>query len=92
MILQNSAFEMNESLKTIVSFEALKGTWIEFPAFPALFFASNAQIHSFKANRDLLISAPSNLLILLLLWVSYPHSDPAKSTNISWPIFIPPLA
>jgi len=26
MILQNSAFEINESHKTIVSFDALKGT------------------------------------------------------------------
>lgn len=67
----------------MVSLEALKGTWIEFPPFPAFFFASKAQMHSFKANKDLLISAPSSLLIRLLLVVSYPLSEPAKSTNKS---------
>lgn len=67
IILQDSALDMNESLRTIVSLEALKGTCIEFPAFPALFFASNALIHSLSARRDLLISAPSSHLIRLLL-------------------------
>ena len=53
------AEEMNESLKTIVSFEVLKGTWLDL--------ASRALMHSFKAKRLLLISAPSSLLYLLLL-------------------------
>jgi len=92
IILHDSALDVNESHSTIVSLEAQKGTWIEFPAFPALFFASKARIHSLRANKDLLISAPSNHHILLLLWVSYPLSDPAKSTNISWPSFTPPHA
>jgi len=83
MILQDSAFEMNESLRTIVNLDALNGTWIEFPALPAHFLASKAQIHSFKASNDLLISAPSSHRILLLLCVSYPLSDPARSTSIN---------
>jgi hypothetical protein len=50
---------INESLSTIVSFEALKGMW--------LLLESKARIHSFKASKLLLISAPSSLLYLLLL-------------------------
>ena len=49
----------NESLSTIVSFEALNGIW--------LLFASRALMHSFNASKLLLISAPSNLRCLLLL-------------------------
>ena len=81
-------FEMKESLKTKVNFEALKGTWtFEFP-----FFAPKALMHSFKARRLLLISAPSSLLILLLLWVSCPLSLPARSTSMSCPSLHPLLA
>ena len=42
---------MNESRRTCVSFDALKGRWA--PLRP------NARIHSFSARSDLLISAPS---------------------------------
>lgn len=60
-ILEYSSFK-NESLNTIVSFEALNGT--------CELFISSALIHSFNANKLLLISAPSILLYLLLLCVS----------------------
>ena len=56
-IFELSSFR-NESLRTMVSLEALKGTW--------LLFMSKALIHSLRAKRDLLISAPSILLYLLL--------------------------
>jgi hypothetical protein len=39
----------------------------------------------------LLISAPSSLLYLLLLWQSAALSDPAKSTSSSFPICLPPI-
>lgn len=42
---------VNESFSTSVNFEARYGTCEEFE--------SNARMHSFNANRDLLISAPS---------------------------------
>ena len=42
---------MNESRSTCVSLDALKGRWA--PLRP------NARMHSFRASRDLLISAPS---------------------------------
>lgn len=60
-ILEVQPFSLlkKESLKTIVSFEALKGTWE--------LFISIALTHSFKAKRLLLISAPSIRLYLLLL-------------------------
>lgn len=66
-----------ESLSTIVSLEALNGTWE--------LFISIALIHSFSASRLLLISAPSILLYLLLLCVSYALSEPAKSTSKNLP-------
>lgn len=55
----------NESLKTIVNFDPLKGTCYPYAACP--FIASNARTHSFNAKSDLLISAPSYYLSLLLL-------------------------
>ena len=56
-IFELSSFK-NESLNTIVNFEALKGT--------CELFMSRALMHSLSANNDLLISAPSILLYLLL--------------------------
>lgn len=50
---------INESLRTMVSFEALKGMW--------LLLESSYLMHSFRARRLLLISAPSSLRCLLLL-------------------------
>ena len=42
---------MNESRKTCVNFDARKGKWAPF--------RPRARMHSFSANNDLLISAPS---------------------------------
>lgn len=72
---------IKESLKAKVSLLALNGIWPR-PEFIAL-------IHSLRAKRDLLISAPSNLLFLLLLCVSWALSEPAKSQTISLPLFLP---
>ena len=71
----------NESRSTMVSFEALKGTWS--------FFISRALMHSFKANKLLLIFAPSILRCRLLLRVSAARSDPAKSTKSNLPTVLP---
>lgn len=57
IILDLFDLAVNESLKTNVSLDALKGT-CPYPESIAL-------MHSFKANKLLLISAPSNLLYLL---------------------------
>ena len=73
----------NESRKTIVSFDALKGT--------CELLESNALIHSFKASKLLLISAPSSLRCLLLLYVSAALSEPARSTKSNLPIVLPVL-
>lgn len=48
-----------ESRRTIVSLDARKGTW--------WLLLSRALMHSFSASRLLLISAPSSLLVRLLL-------------------------
>ncbi len=52
IILMRFDLERNESLSTIVSLDALKGTCT--PGTP-LFFASRAQTHSLRARSDLLI-------------------------------------
>lgn len=79
-ILELSSF-IKESLNTIVSLDALKGT-CELLVLRAL-------IHSFNASKLLFISAPSILLYRLLLYVSYALSDPAKSTSRSLPRVFP---
>jgi len=56
---------IKESLNTIVSLEALKGTWEPWPE--VVFCESRALTHSLRARSDLLISAPSYYLSLLLL-------------------------
>ena len=77
-IMQVLAFSpMKESLRTCVSLLALKGRWA--PLRP------NARIHSFKANSDLFISAPSILVCLLAEFVSAPRSFPAKSIRENFP-------
>ena len=38
-------------------------------------------MHPYKGNKDLLISAPSYLVLLSISLTSAPLSDPAKSTN-----------
>jgi len=55
------------------------------------FDKSNARMHSFNANRDLLISAPSLLVCLLLSTVSAPRSLPARSMKLILPIVRPSL-
>ena len=57
-------FDINESRSTMVSLDARNGTCT--PGMPR-FLASSAHTHSFSARSDLLISAPSSLLYLLLL-------------------------
>ena len=64
---------IKESLNTKVNLEPLKGL--------CLFSKSNALIHSFKANNDLLISAPSIFVLLFVSIVSTALSLPAKSMN-----------
>lgn len=44
-----------------------------------------ALIHSFNANKLLLISAPSSLVYLLVSVTSAPLSDPARSIKLSLP-------
>lgn len=90
MILELSPLAWKESLRIRVSLEARKGTWSAL--------SSMARIHYFRAsklhNRTiylLLMSAPSILLCLLLLWVSWALSEPAKSTRISFPTSSLPL-
>jgi hypothetical protein len=51
------------------------------------FAESKALIHSLRANRDLLISAPSYLVYLLVSLTSLPLSFPAKSIKVIYPIF-----
>jgi hypothetical protein len=65
---------VKESFNTYVSLLPLNGK--------CFFSRSNALIHSFNANRLLLISAPSNLVYLLVLIVSAPLSLPAKSMKL----------
>ena len=72
---------MKESLKTMVSLEALNGTCPDLE--------SRALMHSLRANKLLLISAPSSLLYLLFDWQSAALSDPAKSTSKSLPHYLP---
>ena len=76
-----SLLDTKLSLKTWVNLDALKGTWVS----GFVFFSSKALMHSFKANKDLFISAPSALLCRLLLWVSCALSEPAKSTKDNLP-------
>jgi len=47
---------------------------------------SNALTHYLRESKLLFIYAPYILLYLLLLWQSYALSEPAKSTNESFPI------
>lgn len=62
---------MNESFSTRVSLLPLKGVCV--------LFWSRALMHSFRASKDLLISAPSNLVCLFWSMTSAPLSLPAKS-------------
>lgn len=62
IILERFPFHINESLNAIVNLEALNGIWV--------LFVSIALMHSFKANKLLLIYAPYSLLYRLLLYQS----------------------
>jgi hypothetical protein len=78
LTMQVLAFSpMKESLRTWVSLLALNGRWA--PLRP------KALIHSLRARRDLLISAPSILVCLLAEEVSAPRSFPAKSIRENLP-------
>merc|ERR1712096_24352 len=68
---------INESLKTWVSLLALNGKCAPF--------LPRARMHSFRARRDLLISAPSILVCLLAELVSAPLSFPARSIRENLP-------
>ena len=67
----------------MVSLDALKGTWE--------LRESRALMHSLRANKLVLIEAPSIRLYLLLLWQSAARSEPAKSTSKSLPKLLPLL-
>jgi len=47
-------------------------------------------MHSFKANKDFYISAPSNLVYLSQFETSAPLSHPAKSINDNFPYSLAP--
>ena len=68
---------IKESLNTKVNLLPLKGV--------CFLSWSKALIHSFNANKDLLISAPSNLVCLLVSIVSAALSLPAKSIKDIFP-------
>lgn len=71
-----------ESLRTIVSFDPLKGVW------PLPW--SKARIHSLRESKDLLIYAPSILVCLSMSIWSAPLSLPAKSMKEIFPCsFLP---
>ena len=69
---------MNESFKTIVSLLPLNGVWF--------LFWSKALMHYFRANKDLLISAPS-ILVCFYNWSAWSaaRSLPAKSMKVILP-------
>lgn len=75
--------DTNASLSTRVSFEARKGTC-------ASRGSPMARMHSFSANKDLLICAPSTRLWRMLDLESAALSDPAKSTSVTFPWMDPP--
>ena len=66
-------FPVKLSFNTYVNLDPLNGLWF--------LLLSRALIHSFKANKDLLISAPSILVYLLVSVTSLALSLPAKSIN-----------
>ena len=70
-IIKVRQFPIKESLNTKVNLLPLKGL--------CLFSISKARIHSFNANNDLLISAPSIFVFLFVSIVSTALSLPAKS-------------
>ncbi len=68
---------MKESRSTCVSLLARNGRWPPF--------LPKARMHSFKASKDLLISAPSILVCLFAEDVSAPRSLPARSISENLP-------
>ena len=81
IILEMLDLDMNESLRTNVSLEVLKGTCCS--GLP-VFLASRTLMHSFSANKLLFISAPSASLLLLFDCVSVALSLPARSTKVNF--------
>lgn len=74
-------FPVNDPLRTWVSFEPRKGV--------CYFSKSIALIHSLRAKRDLLISAPSIQVYLSVSIVSAPLSEPARSIKLIIPNTLP---
>ena len=74
-------FPVKESFNTWVSLLPLKGK--------CFFSRSRARMHSFKASKDLLISAPSIFVCLFVFIVSAPRSEPAKSMKLIFPYSLP---
>ena len=72
---------MKESLRTRVSLLPRKGR--------CFLAKSRALMHSFRANKLLLISAPSYLVLVLVFFTSPPRSLPAKSIKLIFPCFLP---
>ena len=75
---------------TVQHFEPVKEsfkTWVNLLPLNGVCFLSwsRALMHSFRANKDLLISAPSNLVYFPVSLVSAPHSLPAKSMKDIFP-------
>ena len=71
-------FPTKLSFKTCVSLEPRKGVW--------RLLRSRARMHSFSANNDLFISAPSIYVCLSTQSiVSAPRSEPARSMNDIFP-------
>ena len=67
-------FPINESLRTCVNLEPRNGV--------CFLSRSSARMHSLRAKRDLLISAPSIFVYLSVCIVSAPLSLPAKSMKL----------
>ena len=74
-------YPVKESFNTIVNLLPLNGVWC--------LFWSRARIHSFNANKDLLISAPS-ILVCFYNWSAWSAalSLPAKSINTIFPCIL----
>lgn len=82
IIVVRASDDVKQSFKIKVNFEARYGTCFEDPL-------SNARIHSFKANKEVLISELSVRLWRLCDFVSEPRSLPARSTRDNLPLSFP---
>ena len=83
-IITVQQFPPRESFKSLVSFESLYGIWFFFPCFIS---STNALIQFPKESNDLLIFAPS-IILIPQLFVLEALSDPARSIKESFPILM----